>query len=409
MLKQKLLFLQQSRFTGKLEIKSSLEISWKIYFCLGRIIWADGGEHPNRFWLNYLSKYRDRPLFCQKTINSAQKFECWSYRLLKILLEREQIEKAEFSKSIEQQNKQIFFDIIQAETSQSLEYTTKETCGEFLFSCGLTMSSTILNVEKIISSCLQKWSDWCDRGLQEISPNFAPNILKKELLKAKVSPVAYENLSKLINGQRTLRELASLLNRDLAKLTSSLLVYINEGIIKLIKVEDLPAWKFTPKPKNTSRVADLKQRETENKPLVACIDDSSQIIFLMERIITNTGYNFLGIKEPMQAIPKLILAQPDLIFLDIGMPGINGYELCAQLRKVSQLKNKPIVMLTSQNSIVDRVRAKALGATRFISKPTNIATISTVIAKFLPSKNNGNKLEEKPLELNLKNLAFAAK
>ena len=188
MLSQQLLYLQQSRFTGKLKIKYSphdMQKYWKIYFCLGRVIWADGREHPNRFWQNNLSKYCTNPNFNSRNINSAKKFECWNYRLLTILLEQEKIDKIQLKELINKQNKDIFFDIIQAESDRSLEYTTEETCAEFLLSCGLKISSTVLNLEKKLASCQQEWEEWCSKGLKEISPNLAPSIKKLEELKEK--------------------------------------------------------------------------------------------------------------------------------------------------------------------------------------------------------------------------------
>ncbi|MGF1487056.1 MAG: response regulator [Prochloraceae cyanobacterium] len=392
MLREQLLSSQESRLTGKLQIKQSDRKDWQIYFCLGRIIWADGGEHPHRFWFNHLNKYCHRAKFKSEKIAEVQKFQCWNYRLLTTLLTEEKIALEEFDELVKSQICQVFFDILQAEAEGSLQYSFQTNYGDYLLNCGLKISlthATILNAEKKLLKAQKQWQKWCDAGLRKISPNSAPNINKLSLLKEKVSPAVCDNFVKLIDGTRTLRDLANLLDRDLVKLTLSLMPYINEELIVLKEVGDLPIVR--------SQKDRSKEQTNNDRPLIACIDDSNQILMIMKKIVSDRGDRFLGIKEPLKAIPKLIAADPDLIFLDIGMPDLNGYELCSQLRKVSKLKNKPVVMLTSQDGFVDKVRAKVAGCSQFISKPIDLQLVSDVMTKFLPTKKPKRSLEQNTL------------
>ncbi|NCQ42456.1 MAG: response regulator, partial [Cyanobacteria bacterium] len=75
--------------------------------------------------------------------------------------------------------------------------------------------------------------------------------------------------------------------------------------------------------------------------------------------------------------------KPDLIFLDLIMPNANGYEICSQLRKLTFFKHTPIVILTGNDGLVDRVRAKMVGSTDFISKPVDTALVLDTIRKHL--------------------------
>jgi chemotaxis family two-component system response regulator PixG len=65
------------------------------------------------------------------------------------------------------------------------------------------------------------------------------------------------------------------------------------------------------------------------------------------------------------------------------MPNTNGYEICTQLRKVSTFRNTPIIILTGNDGIIDRVRAKLVGATDFLSKPVNVEIVLAVARQHL--------------------------
>lgn len=133
------------------------------------------------------------------------------------------------------------------------------------------------------------------------------------------------------------------------------------------------------------------------KFLVASIDDSSQAIKMMQQIIGKGGYKFIGIQDSLQVLPTLIEYNPDLIFLDIEMPIFNGHEICHQIRNVSKLKNKPIVMLSANTSIKNKFKAKMAGATEFIDKPIEVAKIVAILEKYLPRKRTPEYLAETQL------------
>ena len=127
----------------------------------------------------------------------------------------------------------------------------------------------------------------------------------------------------------------------------------------------------------------LPRYDTQPQGLVACIDDSRQIVKTMKNIICREGYDYLGIQEPLQAITMMISSKPDLIFLDIEMPICNGLEVCQKLRQISKLKDTPVVLLTSRDGYTDRARARIVGATDFISKPLETPKIVNTVEKFL--------------------------
>jgi PleD family two-component response regulator len=166
------------------------------------------------------------------------------------------------------------------------------------------------------------------------------------------------------------------MNKDLLLLTKSIYPYVHKGLLDLVEVADLNS---TPTP--TANLSN-KPVNLQDKPIIACIDDSPQICQIMNQIITQANYRFLGIQQPIQAVPKLISVNPKMIFLDIGMPILNGYEVCTQIRRVSKLQEVPIIMLTGNDGVFDRVKAKVCGASDFLSKPIEIDKILQTIEKF---------------------------
>ncbi|MEL4897544.1 response regulator [Crocosphaera sp. Alani8] len=88
-------------------------------------------------------------------------------------------------------------------------------------------------------------------------------------------------------------------------------------------------------------------------------------------------------QKPLKAIPSFLKNKPDLIFLDLVMPITNGYELCTQLRKTPSLKDVPVVILTGKDGLVDRMRAKIVGANDFLSKPVKVSEFIKVLNKHL--------------------------
>jgi chemotaxis family two-component system response regulator PixG len=85
----------------------------------------------------------------------------------------------------------------------------------------------------------------------------------------------------------------------------------------------------------------------------------------------------------VQALPLLLEHKPDLIFLDLVMPITNGYEICSQIRRISVFQDTPVIILTSNDGIVDRVRAKMVGSSGFLAKPIGREKVLTILHKYL--------------------------
>ncbi|MGL4880637.1 MAG: response regulator, partial [Waterburya sp.] len=176
-------------------------------------------------------------------------------------------------------------------------------------------------------------------------------------------------------GNRTIRDLAVQLRTSPLLVISSLLPYIRAGIFGLVTVPDLLELELFN--------SDNDDYNKQNRPLIACVDDSLMISQMMEQIISMAGYRFMAINDPLQALSVLIDQQPDLIFLDIVMPKISGYDLCAQLRKYPEFITTPIIFLTTHCGLIDRVRAKMVGSSDFVKKTVDADELLQKVVKHL--------------------------
>ena len=108
---------------------------------------------------------------------------------------------------------------------------------------------------------------------------------------------------------------------------------------------------------------------------------------MMNQIVTDYGGRFVGIQDEFQVLPRLIEDTPDMIFIKMTMPVVNGYELCAQIKRIPQFNQIPIIMLSKSNSLTERMRAKLVGISDFM-KPFDKKQITKIINKFTPDSVN---------------------
>ncbi|AFZ36297.1 response regulator receiver protein [Stanieria cyanosphaera PCC 7437] len=379
--------LKAEKFTGIAKIRTKAinrRNQWKIYFYLGQITWVDGGYHPQRSWRRQFKKYCPQIDFNAINVNSLNSIEHQEYFLLKTLLERQIVELEQIRKLIINKIQEVLFDILQQSHGESLCFEVQSSSVANLTKNNFPMSITLVEIESVIQPSTVLWLEWLRQGLGDCLANSAPIIKNPYQLSQEVPEVVYQNFVRLLNGTNTIRDIAMKMDKDLLKIALSLTLYQKKGLLDFIDVPDLMLPKSKSEPSANSFQA--KKILSGNQPLIVCIDDSPQVCQIMEQVITQVNYRFLGIQKALDAIPTLIDTNPNLIFLDIGMPILNGYEVCAQIKKVSKLKDIPVIMLTGSDGVLDRVKAKVVGSVDFINKPINSEEILKTINKFTKEK-----------------------
>jgi two-component system, chemotaxis family, response regulator PixG len=382
-LKDHLHYCYEEKFTGKLNLKIQAAPlrPWSLYFEKGDLVWGEGGVHPLRRWYRQvLRQYAAKAVVMDETVSLVQP---GNYEFLITLLLQKKIQPQEGKEIVTGLLREILFDLHQ-QWSQCKYSSTLQLKFDYVQLSKYPMPIAI-SPDQVWRQAMQEWQEWQQAGLEDYFPNYAPAILNAETLQQRVLPSTYQNLVMTMDGSQTLRDLATRSNKDLLTVTKTLLPYLQQGLVKLFEVEDVKPFAYltashTPQPLPAAKTWVEPKPEA---PLIAYIDDYKVDGQMMERILMQMGYRFIHIQDPMQALPLLLEHKPELIFLDLVMPIINGYEACAQIRRVSRFKDTPIIILTSNDGIVDRVRAKIVGSTSFLAKPIQPAKVQTVLQKYL--------------------------
>jgi CheY-like chemotaxis protein len=116
---------------------------------------------------------------------------------------------------------------------------------------------------------------------------------------------------------------------------------------------------------------------------VLIIEDNEQNLYLMRFLLEKNGFIVADATDGLKGIQAACALLPDLILLDIQLPGMDGYAVASELRKHTALKATPIIAVTSYAMVGDRERALDSGATDYIEKPINPFTFVDQIRRHL--------------------------
>ncbi len=387
----RLQYMSWGEFTGTVDITVASGQAWEIVFYQGQIVWSLDLAQPNRLWQRLLRTHLDNASVRLELLVESANCQAWVgleprrktsgyYEGAISLVESGKIDASQLTAMLTTAAQETIFDLLQYSQGQKLTFRSQPD----LF---VNRPPIVVNTEEIIDRVEVMWQEWHMQKLGNISPNKTPIIKHPVQLYRQTTPIIYQNLVQVITGTRTLREIALEINEDLLLLTRSLTRYIQTGIIELTDLPDLISpkigSKLLPDSKQYRSIESIPPARSIPSKLVICIDDSPQICEVMRSIVTDAGYRFISIQDATQALPRLLENKPDLIFLDLIMPKVNGYEICGQIRRISSLAQTPIIILTGKEGLLDRLRSKVVGASEFICKPINKDTIDTSLDKYI--------------------------
>lgn len=380
-------------FDGYL-VLNSRDTTWTLNFVQGQLLYAVDEVHAMRRWIRLLKQYFPRWNW-QVNANPSVGQQSWQVTLINQGINQQQLSLIRAKLAIRAIAQECLFELSRCNSLQSHWKPSSSTVSMTCRSVGLSsweMKMTLNKVELM-------WQQWQQAGLAQISPTLSPTLTKT--VEARFLPIDQQYLS----GDFTLWDIAGQRNQSVVEAAKSLLPLLKDKILEFRSIPDLPIpttqptpvpkpqSRTQPRPTPSSRIQQPLAKSITSKPrlaspvhgqpVIACIDDSPVLAHSLKKILVGAGYRVLTIQEPMRGFSQLIEHKPSLILLDLLLPNADGYSICKFLRDTPVFEKTPIIILTGQNSSIDRARARLAGATEFLTKPPEPEKLLQMIHKHL--------------------------
>ena len=117
---------------------------------------------------------------------------------------------------------------------------------------------------------------------------------------------------------------------------------------------------------------------------VMVIDDSKTIRRTAETLLKNVGCEVITAIDGFDALAKIVDHHPHIIFVDIMMPRLDGYQTCALVKNNPAFKSIPVIMLSSKDGLFDKARGRIVGSEQYLTKPFTRDELLSAIRKYVP-------------------------
>ena len=360
-LDKKIQLAKQKQLTGILAIKSGIIYQWRLYFLAGQLVWANSHTYAKRRWHRQLMQHRPDLLR-----HGLSKYSDLTYSRLAKLVICKQFNRQVFSAIVTGCIAEVLFDLQQQGT---LDFQLTGRGLAYRIKSQKACDSSCINLQNIHvwGQAKREWQAWEQAGLTQVNPNDALVIKDLASLEDLASPRLFRLLNALAKGRQTLRDIALKTDQPLMPFVVSILPHLHNQSLQLKAVED----KVAPPAIATQEDIAIRLAQTAipKDARIVYVDNSLTDSHKMATIVEAAGYRYSNIADPLEVLKSLVKLKPKVIFLNLMMPVVNGYELCAQIRRMSDFKEIPIVVVADSNSITERMRAKMVGASEFVSKP----------------------------------------
>ncbi len=116
---------------------------------------------------------------------------------------------------------------------------------------------------------------------------------------------------------------------------------------------------------------------------VMIIDDSNTIRRAAEALLQKIGCSVITAEDGFDALSKIVSLKPNIIFIDVMMPRLNGYETCSIIRSNKEFEDTPVIFLSSKSSFCDKAKGAVVGADSYLTKPFSKDELLGAIRKFI--------------------------
>ncbi|MDZ8186026.1 MAG: response regulator [Nostoc sp. ChiSLP02] len=337
--------------------------SWFVFFLNGQIIYCQQGESSLSRISDYLRHYRVEKRLVDKQIATLPSTDAPEYAYLWALLEQNIISPKTAASIIHGLVHETLFDLL------SLHQ------GNFIFRQGaaLTPQLNTFEIAPFVAQITKQVQEWKQLYPHIQSPEQLLVLSDKIQIHSSLPPATVNKLQHWADGKTSLRQLARYLNRDILTVAQAIYPYVQQSWLQLV-------YSATDNPETHTDSWEVKRK---NKGRIVCIDDAIAIGETINSILQGQGYEAIVLTNPLEAISLVFQLKPDLILCDIAMSELEGYEVCAMLRHSTAFRLTPIIMLTGKDGFLDRVKAKMVGATDYLTKPFTDTELIMLVEKYI--------------------------
>jgi twitching motility two-component system response regulator PilG len=334
----------------------SLQQSWLIFFLNGQIIYCHREDDNLSRVEDCLRHYRLEISLDKQQLASLGKQNPLEYGYIWALLEQNLISPKMAENIIYRLVCETLFDLLRLHR------------GRFMFhqDTAIAPQLTTWEISPLVTQITQQLQEWYQLSPYIQSPEQLPILANTVRLHSSLSQATINKLKHWADGKTSLRQLARHLNRDILTVAKAIYPYTQQGWLKLTSAQPIHT-----------------QVLTKQKVKILCIDDTNTIGETVESILQPQGYETIVLTNPLEALSLIFQLQPNLILCEITMPELDGYQMCAMLRQSQAFRYIPMIMLTSEDKFIDRIRAKIVGATDFLTKPLIDTELLMVIEKYV--------------------------
>ncbi|MDA7686963.1 response regulator [Pseudomonadales bacterium] len=115
------------------------------------------------------------------------------------------------------------------------------------------------------------------------------------------------------------------------------------------------------------------------------VDDSKTIRRTAETLLQREGFSVVTAEDGFEALAKIAALKPDIIFVDIMMPRLDGYQTCALIKNNPEFKNTPVIMLSSKDGLFDKAKGRIVGSDQYVTKPFSKVEILEAVQSYIPT------------------------
>lgn len=342
----------------------SSEQSWFVFFSNGQVVYAADSDTSLSRLRDYLRRYNLEDALDEITSLSISSTNALEYGYLWALLENHQLTPAQGRSIIQGMVRETLFDLL------SLHQ------GTFIFEMGpaLAPQLTTLEIGPLVTKIMKQVQEWKQFHPHIQSPNQCPIISDATQMREALPENTFNNLNRWADGKTNLRQMSRYLNRDILTVARAIYPFVQLGLVQLFYADSdeaaVPKHEF-----DLDAVIKI--------PRVVCIEDDMTVGKAVESILSQHGYEVTALMNPLKALSLVFQLKPDLILCDITMPELDGYEICAMLRRSSAFRQTPIVMLTGKDGFIDRVKARMVGSTDYLTKPFGESELLMLVEKYI--------------------------